>query len=302
MAAVGCSASSTGHEPPLASLESAAGGRGAAGPHASGSGGSPVLIDTGGSTGTGISSETPELCNGIDDDGNGVVDDLDAAGDGICDCLRIATLGIPGVHGSGDVFAAWISERSANGATDIADGVLTPDLLDEFQVVVAQDLSTLDAYTNAEAVALADWVSRGGGFMTLIGYSGPTEVENVNRLLSRIGVGYEPTQIMQKNSDQTRTVTGFAAHPVTTNVTALGMDNGYPVQGAGTVLVTGDGWDLALALDFFNGHVLMWGDEWISYDSEWTTRPDLHVEQFWLNALKWLTPSKECQVPVPIIQ
>ena len=44
--------------------------------------------------------------------------------------------------------------------------------------------------------------------------------------------------------------------------------------------------------------VLVWGDEWISFDSEWVGHPDYQVERFWLNALKWLSPAGECQVPI----
>jgi hypothetical protein len=43
----------------------------------------------------------------------------------------------------------------------------------------------------------------------------------------------------------------------------------------------------------------MWGDEWITYDSEWKDHPDYQVELFWLNVIKWLTPKAECQVAVP---
>ncbi len=47
------------------------------------------------------------------------------------------------------------------------------------------------------------------------------------------------------------------------------------------------------------GHVLVWGDEWITYDSEWSAHPDYQVQALWINVLKWLSPATECQVPLP---
>jgi len=47
------------------------------------------------------------------------------------------------------------------------------------------------------------------------------------------------------------------------------------------------------------GRVVVWGDEWITYDSEWADVKDQQVELFWLNILKWLSPPGECQVPIP---
>ena len=38
------------------------------------------------------------------------------------------------------------------------------------------------------------------------------------------------------------------------------------------------------------GHVFVWCDEWITFDSEWTQQPDYQVGRFWLNSLKWLSP------------
>jgi hypothetical protein len=47
-----------------------------------------------------------------------------------------------------------------------------------------------------------------------------------------------------------------------------------------------------------DGHVVVWGDEWITYDSQWRAVHDQQVERFWLNILKWTSPSQVCQVPI----
>jgi hypothetical protein len=49
------------------------------------------------------------------------------------------------------------------------------------------------------------------------------------------------------------------------------------------------------------GRVLVWGDEWITFDSEWSSHPEYQVERLWLNSLKWLTTPMSCQVPIEIL-
>ncbi|HRI68723.1 MAG TPA: hypothetical protein PK156_31055, partial [Polyangium sp.] len=242
----------------------------------------------------------PEICDGIDNDNDGEIDNVDAGGDGVCDCLRIATLGLPGQWGAGDVFAQWLDARSNNGAVALNDQVLTKDLLDKYQVIVAQDLSKMNrAYAPEEVTALSDWVKAGGGFMTLIGYADPTERTNVNTLLASFTMSYGPAQILPKTGGQTIPVTNWVMHPVTNGVTRIGVDNGYPVEGMGQTLATEQGYDVLKAQEVASGHVLMWGDEWLTYDSEWTQHPEYQLELFWLNAIKWLTPAKNCQVAIP---
>ena len=124
---------------------------------------------------------------------------------------------------------------------------------------------------------------------------------NVNLLLAPFGLSYGSQQILQKQGGNTVPVTNWVTHPVTAGVQKVGVDNGYPVQG-GTVLASEGGFDVHAAATPSEGHVLVWGDEWITYDSEWSGHPDYQVEHFWLNAIKWLTPAKECQVAVPPVR
>ena len=55
------------------------------------------------------------------------------------------------------------------------------------------------------------------------------------------------------------------------------------------------------ASEYQRGRVYVWGDEWITYDSEWSAHTDYQVERFWLNSLKWLTAVGRCQVELPDI-
>lgn len=241
----------------------------------------------------------PETCDGVDNNCDGVVDNVDKNADGICDCLLIATLGLPGTWGDGDVFATWLSARSNNGAADLGDQTLTSELLAKYQVVVAQDVHMNHEYSDDEAQALLSWVKAGGGFMTLIGYSTAGEETNVNRLLAPFSMSYGHKQILPKVGGSTAPITEWVPHPIDQGVTAVGVDQGCPVQGMGTVIASSGGNDVGLAQEVLPGHVFMWGDEWITYDSEWQQHSDYQVELLWVNAIKWLTKVSTCQVPIP---
>ncbi|MBZ0121718.1 MAG: hypothetical protein K8H88_32275 [Sandaracinaceae bacterium] len=239
-----------------------------------------------------------EVCDRIDNDRNGIIDDIDVGGDGVCDCLSIATLGVRGNAGVGDVFESWLRARSTNGVVDLANGELTAEVLAPFQVIVAQNVSGGE-YSDEEVAALDAWIRGGGGFMTLIGYADPSERTNANRMLASSGLSYGPDPVLYVGGS-TAPVTTWHPHPVSEMVTRLGADNGYAVLGGGTLIAEEGGVPMLRAVELGQGRVLVWGDEWITFDSEWTGHPDYQVERFWLNALKWLSPPTECQVPILI--
>ena len=57
------------------------------------------------------------------------------------------------------------------------------------------------------------------------------------------------------------------------------------------------GYDVLKVRQADQGHLVVWGDEWITYDSEWSSHPEYQVAQFWVNSIKWLTVARVCQVP-----
>ncbi len=281
----------------------------------SGTGGALVLNSLGGSASTPNPGDgTPEICDGIDNDSNGMVDDVDEGHDGICDCLNIATIGHIGPWSDGgDIFASWLNQRSPLGAVALEDQVLTPELLQPFQVIVVLYVATTEArslgdnvapahhpFTEAEVAAFRDWVANGGGVMTTIGYAGneADEVVNVNLLLNAVGLGYSSTKLSLMGD-----IERWDPHPVTQGVSRIFTDDGAEPDGAmGTSLA----WDandrVALQVgQYESGRVVVWGDEWLTYDSEWADITDQQVELFWVNILKWLSPPEQCQVPIPEI-
>jgi hypothetical protein len=289
-------------------------GSGSGGASSTGNGGSGIgfagnLGNAGGAGGK-AGNGTPEVCDGIDNDGNDIIDDVDVGHDGICDCLNIATLGQIGPWSNGgNVFASWLNARSPQGAVALDDQELTPSLLQNFQVIVSLHVGTMEidgngkkvpghhAFSEPEVEAFHAWVENGGGAMTTIGYFNDEkkEVVNVNTLLNPLGVGYSTTKL-----DLSGFVTDWVAHPVTMGISSINTQNGVEPAPLGTALAHGPSQRLALTVnEVGKGRVVVWGDEWITYDSEWADVENQQVELFWVNILKWLSPPNTCQVPIP---
>lgn len=291
--------------------ESSGGTSGLSGGQSSVSGGTSsggALIHFAGAAGQ--TSSTPEICDGIDNDGNGIIDDVDVAHDGVCDCLNIATVGHIGPWSNGgNVFSSWLNARSPLGAVALADEELTADKLRPFQIVVLLHVATSEvssdttvtpahhAFSNDEASAFEAWVRAGGGVMSTIGYTydEASEVVNVNKLLTRLGMGYSATKLDLGGNVQT-----WMTHPVTDGITNIFISNGVEPDGANGTTIAKGGDSVALQVaQVDKGRAAIWGDEWITYDSEWADVKGQQVEHFWLNLLKWLSPPTQCQVPIP---
>ncbi len=285
-------------------------------PPTSGDGDGDIVITppagSGGSApSTPIGNGMPEVCDGIDNDENGIIDDLDVGGDGICDCLNIGTIGRIGPWSSGgNIFTEWLNTRSPQPATELADQVLTSEVLAGLDLIVVlradtaplgqDDSPAHHEFSEAEVAALEAWVRAGGGLMTTIGYQGDetAEIVNVNRLLAPFSLGYD--------SAATNIASGFldewdTTHPIANGVTQINVDNGVgPLTAQGTTVAWTNQSEPALVVDQADqGRVVVYGDEWITYDSEWQDVAEQQVELFWLNLFKWMSPPTECQVEIP---
>jgi hypothetical protein len=233
-----------------------------------------------------------QTCDGLDDDCNGFIDDIDAGGDGICDCLAIALVGTSGSLAASQ-FQQWLIDRGTS-ADRIDPPLVDATVLDAYDVVILDQLTR--EYTPAEAAAFDDWVSAGGGLMAMTGHTAnPVSAQQwPNGILGPMGLVYQGELLV------TGPVTDFLPHPITMGLTSVTFTGGFEVfatiAGQSDVVARFPGMiPIAQAQERGAGKVFVWGDEWIEYDSEWAALPEITL--LWTNIFAWLTPTSVCSLP-----
>ena len=252
-------------------------------------GDSIASVDAPPTTDGGCVATGAETCDMVDNDCNGLVDDVDEGGDGLYDCQTIALFGSAGANGSSN-FVAWLESNGTDivRIQDSTDGApaLTAAELDAHQVIILDRL--IREYTDEEAALLTAWVTAGGGLMVLTGYSGGGGDFYANTLLEDIGLEYNVSGGLLSGP-----VTTFNPHPVTGGLTSVTFSGGWVVGevagvtgGTNTVVASIGAYTVGIVQQRGLGRVFVWGDEWITFDSEWTSMPE--IEGLWANSLGWL--------------
>ena len=255
---------------------------------------------TGGSTGGGSTGPdcTPvtETCNDLDDDCNGIVDDVDVGGDGICDCLNIAIFGNKGANPSAQ-FEAWLEAQGTQVDRIQTDNTpLSKAILDKYDIVILDWL--VRNYTPQEAALVADWVGTGGGLMSLTGHvNNNTVVDRPNSIIKPMGLSYNAS----KGFFSGPVTQWLKPHPITDGITSVSFYGGLYIDivddglGVNTVIGTLPQGPVAVAQERKAGKLFIFGDEWIEFDSEWQQIPQ--IKKFWANVLGWLSPQNFCTIP-----
>jgi hypothetical protein len=238
---------------------------------------------------------TEAACDGIDENMNGIIDDVDKGKDGLCDCLHIGFLGEL-ASDAGDktgAFESWLIARSDVPFKHVgARDTLTPEVLADLQVLVIGNLRQRGSagYSAAELEAFRQWIETGGGVISLAGYTAnANDMLPTVQLLAPTGLSYQYQGLgagvlgVVTNGPPPVIVHGILVpdHPTMTGIKALGVFNAYPVTGDGTVIVREGMYNLAMAKDLGGGHVYAFADEWITQDALWMpqTRPQTPCQQ-----------------------
>jgi len=269
-------------------------GPGPAGVSAGAAGASSV---TSSGAGAGVGGASNSNGNDLNLDVDAATVDQDAATG--CSHLNIGILGNPGSNNASN-FQQWLTKSgtSVQRIQTTANEPITRATLDSFDVVVV-DYLTRD-YTAEEASIFAAWVSAGGGVASMSGYQDDTAVDwRANSLLAPLGVAYAGNRVWGP-------VTKFATHPTTTGLTSVTFTGGYPVSDLGGVTSTRTPIafvqgtpevTVGSAIQMGAGHALVWGDEWIEFDSEWSTYPQ--IPQLWVQVFAWISPLTKCLLDPP---
>jgi hypothetical protein len=210
-------------------------------------------------------------------------------------CRRIGIMGAPGANASSD-FQAWLMMQGAivTRFHNMANApTLTHEQLAVFDLVIVDWLQR--DYTAAESTILSDWVTAGGGLFVMSGHSGSSELQD-NTLLVSLGPSYDvalgllngPATLLPGFA-LTSDGAGGTLPPVTfaggfaVIVPASLMSTLVPFATIGSNVV-------GVVGPFGMGRVAIWGDEWIEFDSQWSTMPA--IIRLWSNGVHDLAPDR----------
>ncbi len=202
------------------------------------------------------------------------------------DSCTVAILGDAGANSAAN-FAKWISDRGPivrRFAAGMELESLTPAELSQYDVVLLDWLApeTLLGITPED---LGGWVRGGGSLIALSGYGDYSEAVAVqNEMLMPLDLGFVTTEVVWGPVSQ------FAPHPITEGLTSITFIGGREVtslaEDAVLMTLNDPPKPVGVAAQRDAGKAFLFGDEWITYDSEWAAVPE--IQQMWVNIFDWL--------------
>ena len=254
-----------------------------------------------------------------------------------------------------DAFQSFMNSNTKGTATMTMQKEfvsLTADRLSNYDVVILQGLYTnvydpngIWSFTSADAAALHDWVnSKGGALIAMSGYFSDNSVETkpLNQLMAPFGITYNSDTTYVANDCPNPPSLCYCAYgsipfdawltdavpDITKNLKKVGVFMGRSItcSGSDCKVVATDNVDtnavsktLGAAKQVGNGRVFAWGDEWVTYTSQWGLTPDPQydnaatyqqcvgntpmtsytVPQFWYNVFRWVAQTSCLTIVVP---
>jgi len=203
----------------------------------------------------------------------------------VCKALNIGMIGQPGKDPSSN-FQQWLASSGATVTriqTSATDPQLDSGTISSFDVIVLDWLQR--EFTSAEASLIEARVTAGAGLISMTGYYTPNFYANT--LLKPLGVAYY-------GSLMDGPVTSFVVNPMTKGLTSVTFQGGYGIEELGgasssrTPIAFLNSENVAYAIELGQGHAFVWGDEWIEFDTQWTTLPE--IKQLWIDVFGWVAP------------
>ena len=253
-----------------------------------------------------------------------------------------------------DAFQAFMNSNTKGTATMQMLQTFThiTDLdLSKYDVIILQALYTnpydpngLWTYSAADAAALFDWVNnRGGAIIAMSGYFSDSTVEIVplNQLLAPFGITYDGDNTYTSNDCPNPPSLCYCAYgsipfsnwsnavpAITKNLNKVGVFMGRSIKcpGSDCQIVATNNVDTGaqsniagVAKIVGEGRIFAWGDEWVTYTSQWGLTPDPQyddavkyaqcvgytpmtsygVPQFWYNVFRWVAQTTCLTIVLP---
>jgi hypothetical protein len=236
---------------------------------------------------SGVAPEPPVVPSFEQTDAAGTTDAMG------CSRLNIGILGMSGSEPASN-FQQWLIDAgtSAKRILLMPGEPFTSATLMPFDVVIFDRL--VRDYAPTEAAVFKSWIEAGGSAMSMSGHTGTASDFRANVFLDTIGVSYAGSLLNGP-------VSKFEAHPVTLGLTSVSFVGGFSVQAAGaspnvrTSVASLAPASVGYAVEAGTGRAFVWGDEWIEFDSEWTSMAQ--IKSFWVNIFKWLRPRNCALMP-----